>query len=85
MFALAILDEDRQRLLLARDRAGKKPLYYRATPAAFVFGSEMKALFADPAAPREVNLEAIPLYFTFGYVPYPETLYQGILQVPPVS
>lgn len=85
MFALAIWDEERERLLLARDRAGKKPLYYRAAPSAFVFGSEPKVLFAHPAVRREVNEAAVPLYLTYGYVPWPETSYRDVLQVPPAS
>ena len=86
MFALALWDQDRERLVLARDRAGKKPLYYHAgNPSCFVFGSEIKALLANSSISRTVNAEAIPLYFTYGYVPCPETFYQGILQVPPAS
>jgi len=85
MFAFALWDQDRERLLLARDRAGKKPLYYTSTSKAFAFGSEIKALLADPEVPRDLNEQAIPLYFTYGYVPCPETFYRGIAQVPPAS
>jgi asparagine synthase (glutamine-hydrolysing) len=85
MFAFALWDQDRERLLLARDRVGKKPLYYTSTSKAFAFGSEIKALLADPEVPRDLNEQAIPLYFTYGYVPCPETFYRGIAQVPPAS
>lgn len=85
MFALALWDQDRGALLLARDRTGKKPLYYASTSKAFVFGSEMKALFAHPGVSRDLNERAVPLYFTYGYVPCPETFYRGIVQVPPAS
>lgn len=85
MFAFALWDQDRERLLLARDRAGKKPLYYYADQSRCVFASEMKALFAHPDVARTVNPGAVPLYFTYGYVPCPDTFYQGISQVPPAS
>jgi asparagine synthase (glutamine-hydrolysing) len=86
MFAFAIWDGRRQRLVLARDRAGKKPLYYYSQSSShFVFGSEIKALLANPLVSRTVNAEAIPFYFTFGYVPCPDTFYCGIMQVPPGS
>ena len=55
MFALALWDRRTRRLILARDRLGKKPLYYAATPAAFLFGSEIKALLAWPGLPRHPN------------------------------
>lgn len=86
MFALALWDQDRERLILARDRAGKKPLYYyTGKPFCFVFGSEMKALLANSSVSRTVNADAIPLYFTYGYVPCPDTFYQDVSQVPPAS
>jgi asparagine synthase (glutamine-hydrolysing) len=83
MFAFAIWDDRRGRLVLGRDRVGKKPLYYWATPDRLVFASEIKALFADPAVPRELDPSAIPAYLTFGYVPSPRTFYRGIRSVPP--
>lgn len=85
MFAFALWDQGRERLILARDRAGKKPLYYAGKSSHFVFGSEIKALLADPLVSRTINVEAIPLYFTYGYVPCPDTFYEGVLQVPPGS
>src|SRR5947209_16993501 len=72
MFALAIWDRRSQRLLLARDRLGKKPLYYAATSKTFLFGSEIKALLAWPAMQRAPVLSAIDRYLSLGYVPAPD-------------
>jgi asparagine synthase (glutamine-hydrolysing) len=83
MFAFAIWDNRRCRLILGRDRVGKKPLYYWATPDRLVFASEIKALFADPSVPRRLDPSAIPAYLTFGYVPTPRTFFAGIRSVPP--
>lgn len=85
MFALAIWDERQGRLILARDRSGKKPLFYAFDGARFTFASEIKALLACPWIERKVAAEYIPEYLTFGYVPTPRTLYRGIYQVPPAS
>jgi asparagine synthase (glutamine-hydrolysing) len=78
MFALAIWDRRSRRLVLARDRIGKKPLYYAATAGAFLFGSEIKALLAWPGLPREPDLSTIDRYLTWGYVPAPYTAFEGI-------
>ena len=78
MFALAIWDRRSRRLVLARDRIGKKPLYYAATADAFLFGSEIKALLAWPGLPREPDLSTIDRYLTWGYVPAPHTAFEGI-------
>ena len=83
MFAFALHDARRGRLILARDRFGKKPLYYWSDRERFVFGSELKALFADPSVPRRLDPGAIPAYLTFGYVPTPRTFFEGIRSVPP--
>ena len=84
MFAFAVWDETRQRLVLGRDRLGKKPLYYATTPqGTLVFGSEIKAVLAHPDVPRRVDDGAVPAYLTFGYVPTPRTFYEGIVSVPP--
>src|SRR6516165_7912673 len=68
MFALAIWDRRSQRLVLARDRIGKKPLYYAPSAEVFLFGSEIKALLAWPGLPRVPDLSAIDRYLTLGYV-----------------
>ena len=85
MFAFALWDSRRRRLLLARDRVGIKPLYFAVTSEALLFGSEIKALFAHPRAglsPR-LNDEALSLYLTFAAVPPPQTLFEGVEKLPP--
>ncbi len=83
MFALALWDRRSRRLILARDRLGKKPLYYAPTGAAFLFGSEIKALLAWPGLARRPNLAAIDHYLTLQYVPSPQTAFAGIHRLPP--
>ena len=82
MFALAIWDRRSRQLILARDRLGKKPLYYAATAPAFLFGSEIKAVLAWPGVPRVADLSAIDRYLTLGYVPAPDTAFAGIRKLP---
>jgi len=82
MFALAIWDQRSRRLILARDRLGKKPLYYTKTAAALLFGSEIKAVLAWPGVPRIANLPAIDSYLSLGYVPAPDTAFAGIHKLP---
>jgi asparagine synthase (glutamine-hydrolysing) len=83
MFAIAIWDERVHRLTLARDRAGKKPLFFYRSDRLLAFASEMKAFFAHPDVPMDVDREAIPYYFIHGYVPGPDTFYQNVRQVEP--
>lgn len=83
MFGLAIWDEDRRRLILMRDRLGKKPLYYCVSDGWLVFGSEIKALLEHPAVTRRLNESLIPHYLAYGYAPSPDTLFQGIHSVKP--
>jgi asparagine synthase (glutamine-hydrolysing) len=83
MFAFAIWDERRGRLVLGRDRVGKKPLFYWHSGDRLVFGSEIKAVLCDPAVPRRLDRGAIPAYLTFGYVPTPRTFFDGIHSLPP--
>jgi asparagine synthase (glutamine-hydrolysing) len=82
MFALAIWDRRSRRLILARDRLGKKPLYYTQTGTALLFGSEIKAVLAWPGVPRLANLPAIDRYLSLGYVPAPDTAFAGIRKLP---
>lgn len=87
MFALAIWDQTNQELLVARDRFGKKPLYYTTQAPGFVFAfaSELKALLALPDfAPRE-NARAVADFLACSYVPEPETIFDGICKLPPGS
>jgi asparagine synthase (glutamine-hydrolysing) len=83
MFAFAIRDERRDRLFLARDRFGKKPLFYAAYGGKFVFASEMKAILADPDFRREIDDEALASYFMFAYIPAPLTIFTGIRKLRP--
>lgn len=83
MFGFAVWDERRGRLILGRDRAGKKPLYYWHEDGQLAFASEIKALLADERVPRRLNQRAIPAYLTFGYAPTPYTFFEGVMSVPP--
>ncbi len=83
MFAFAIWDEKAKTLFLARDRVGIKPLYYHLDDNALVFGSEIKAILADPTVAREVNLEGIDRFLTFLYLPGEETLLKGVRKLAP--
>jgi asparagine synthase (glutamine-hydrolysing) len=83
MFAAAFWTESRQRLVLARDRMGIKPLYYYRDGDDVYFGSELKAIFEHPEVPRVLNLEALDAYLSVNYVPGPQTLIEGILKVRP--
>lgn len=85
MFALALWDGRRRRLLLARDRLGKKPLYYTQRTGDFRFASEIKALFADRSFPREPDMVALRHYLCLQYVPAPWTAFQGVRALPPGS
>ncbi len=85
MFSLAIWDSRAHRLLLARDRVGKKPLFYHATATSFFFGSEIKALFASGQVPAEPDPVALHDYLTYLYFPAPRTAYKGIRKLPPAT
>ncbi len=83
MFAFALWDERARRLLLARDRVGKKPLFYALTKSGLVFGSSIRSLLLDPEVDRGVDLESIHHYLTWQYVPEPATMFAGIRKLPP--
>jgi asparagine synthase (glutamine-hydrolysing) len=83
MFAIAIWDAQRRRLVLARDRAGEKPLYYAETSDGVVFASELKAVLIHPAVDRELDPAALALYLQLQYVPGPETLVASVRKLPP--
>jgi asparagine synthase (glutamine-hydrolysing) len=83
MFALALWDGDRQRLLLARDRVGKKPLFYAKLPDRLLFASEIKAILQDPEVPTAIDLEAVDAYLAFQFIPHPLTIYQAVRKLPP--
>src|SRR5437870_11534609 len=81
-FAIALWDADREQLVLARDRAGVKPLYFYQKDGRFIFGSEIKAIVEHPAVTPEVNEEALYHYLTFVTTPAPQTLFCGIQKLP---
>ena len=83
MFALALWDERKQQLLLARDRFGKKPLHYALSKDRLVFGSEIKALLAASPELAEVSSEGLLNFFCFGYIPDPFTAFTHIQKLPP--
>ena len=85
MFALAIWDRKARRLVLGRDIAGEKPLYYYADRTLVAFGSTVSSLLAFPAIAREVDPDALRLYAEFGYVPAPRCIVRGVSKVEPGS
>lgn len=82
-FAIALWDERRQRLVLARDRFGERPLYWTVQDRLLLFASEIKALLTHPAVPRELNHEAVAQIFSGGFPMAPATLFRGIHCLPP--
>jgi asparagine synthase (glutamine-hydrolysing) len=83
MFAFAIWDRRRQRLFMARDRLGIKPLYYYRNARFLAFASEIKALLEIPGVPREVDGEAFDQFLSQRYVPGPRTMFKGIFRLQP--
>ncbi len=85
MFAFALYDFSKKQLLLARDRMGKKPLYYSLIGNTLIFGSEVKAILKHPNCSREFDFDALNSYLTFEYVPTPNTLFRDIKKLEPGS
>jgi asparagine synthase (glutamine-hydrolysing) len=83
MFAFALWDITKQELFIARDRLGKKPLYYYSQDGRFAFGSEIKAILALDNIPREVRLDAVYDFFAYQYVPDPKSIFKHIHKLPP--
>jgi asparagine synthase (glutamine-hydrolysing) len=83
MFAIALWDKVNRKLVLARDRVGKKPLFYTYDGRRVLFGSELKAILAVPGVPRELDLEAVSDYFSLLYVPAPKSIFRHIRKVKP--
>jgi asparagine synthase (glutamine-hydrolysing) len=83
MFSIALWDSRNRKLVLARDRVGKKPLFYAADSKRILFGSELKALLAGDSLPRDINNAALSDYFSFGYIPAPKTIYRSVRKVMP--
>jgi len=82
MFAFALWDENRRRLLLARDRLGKKPVYYTVSEGRLLFASEIKALLQYPGIARDIDVEALGHFLTFSNTPAPLTLFRNIRKLP---
>lgn len=82
-FAFALWDSRRNRLLLARDRLGQKPLFYRRENKRLLFASELKSLLEVPNAPRELNRPAVDAFLTYQYVPHPACILAGYHKLPP--
>ncbi len=82
MFAFALWDKLRERMLIARDRFGEKPLYYGVFDGTLVFGSELKVLLANPLVKTELNLDAVRQFLSFDYVPAPASIYKNIFKLP---
>ncbi|MDX1402319.1 MAG: amidotransferase 1, exosortase A system-associated [Kiloniellales bacterium] len=86
MFAFALFDEKRECLFLARDRMGEKPLYYAELDDGWLlFGSELKALEEHPDLPRRLDFRAVEDFFTYGYIPDPKTIIEGVHKLEPAS
>lgn len=82
-WAFALWDQRSERLILCRDRLGVRPLYYARTPERFVFASEVKALFADPSVPRELDPAGLDEVLTYWSTVAPRTVFRGVEQLPP--
>jgi asparagine synthase (glutamine-hydrolysing) len=84
MFAFAIWDDRKKEVFIARDRVGKKPLYYSVTRGGtLVFGSELKSLLEHPEVERKINPQALDAYFSLGYVPDPISIFENVEKLPP--
>ena len=85
MFALAIWDANKQRLVVARDRLGQKPFFYRMEDGRFSFASELKSLLQIPDMPRELDRESVLRFLTLQYVPAPYSMLKGFTRLPPAT
>jgi asparagine synthase (glutamine-hydrolysing) len=83
MFSLALWDARKKQVVLARDRVGKKPLYYSWDGQRLLFGSEIKSLFPAGGLSKAIDLEAVSDYFSYQYVPAPKTIYQSVRKLRP--
>ena len=85
MFAIAIWDRAERALFLCRDRLGEKPLYYGWMGNTLLFGSELKSFLQHPQFTPELNVEILPLYLRYGYVPTPHSIYKNVAKLPPAT
>jgi len=83
MFAFGIWDQNRRRLLLARDRTGKKPLFYTVADGQFLFASELQSLVSHPSVRRDINPNSIDDYLAYSYIPAPQSIYKNVYKLPP--
>ncbi len=83
MFGIAVWDRTLEKLILVRDRLGIKPLCYYLTDEKIVFGSELKSLLVEGSITRSLSWSALNYYFTFGYVPAPYSIFEGLRKLPP--
>ena len=83
MFSIAIWDDRKKKLILARDRVGKKPLYYYHDGSKLLFASEIKAILQVPGISRDIDIEALSDYFSFLYVPAPKSIFKSIRKILP--
>ena len=83
MFAFGLWDEKKQKLILARDKFGIKPLYYYIISDQIIFGSEIKAIIKNPEVPRTINYSSICEYFIYRYIPSPNTIFENIFKIKP--
>ena len=85
MFGFAVWDSQEQRLVLARDRVGKKPLFYALRAGTLTFASELNAVMRDPDVPAEVDIQAIDAYLALRYIPHPLSVYRAVRKLPPAG
>jgi len=85
MYAFAVWDEKNKKLFIARDRIGKKPLYYTVINGSLIFGSEIKPILEYLGYTPEIDLGSINLYLTYQYIPSPKTIWKGINRLLPAS
>ncbi len=83
MFAIAIYDFSKRKLILARDRVGKKPLYWTKSDGTLIFGSELKSLIIHPLFKRELDIESVNKYLQFDYTPTPHTIWKSVFKLEP--
>lgn len=83
MFAITLWDEKEKKLILARDRLGKKPLYYSLFSQTLIFGSELKAILVHPKVKKEIDFFSLAKYLNYEYIPSPQTIFKGIYKLGP--
>lgn len=85
MFAIGLWDAKKHKLILARDRLGKKPLYYQTNKHRLAFASELKALLVLPDLPARVNLDSLDQFLSYQYIPAPKTIFSDVLKLEPAT